>query len=789
MFQSFKFLVFYVLLLSCINSLNSFASETSDFPSDEPEIEIEIKFRIKDESNTIIGEKEVLEFQTDFNDTGIFNLSTIENDSLFTTEVESDGDNFNAFCKLWISSDSKIHLFCNFGLHNFTSGYQYIKISKKPFEHNNKNIWIIFPENSFQVKKLDFIIPFLYSDKQEINIDDKTELYELKFKFEAYNKDPLYIYGSNNNYANLDNCHHDTKEITCKIPKEKLEEILVYKNEQFKIGAMNENLGVISFDNILDITIKYENVQKQDIYLEIKEIIGAKTEIGVPVGLVTNVTNIPNFISAKFEDMKYFKKVSPRPLILFYNYTFEIDYYMKSNYTKEVVINNIHYKYNFRIQPSKFEGRIRIRYKVGYILLSYPQELIYNNSEDKTYKIMIIMDDSNLRFTDLCLIQYIRQYIYHRSPYLSCEIKNKMKVCSVSKSYFDKRQSGNYYISYNDYLNMYYDSPPIIVSLPLEINILDKYKHDPIYIGNEGKLYLKTYYNDSDPNVFDDVNIEENTKFNLSFSCGDKKYKDISCHLWKNLENVVFIFCQLKESLINNDRYINTEETKFIYNKLEIPIRQKNDISFVQIDKSIPFLSSKTQTINLEEGINTYYLKFNVENYQNEKIIFRKSYSEVQLFLDKCSVENKELACPFNKSELGGHHFEYNSDMEFYIYYPYINYTGEPVIPIPTVDLIFIKYNLPKIDLKITISKLLDKYIDELNIITYEVETNVTNISNLVSEILNLNFEYADGPKRHECFFKKTNENPLYLLCYSRDRCNNVSVYLSEIKEEIELIL
>ena len=171
----------------------------------------------------------------------------------------------------------------------------------------------------------------------------------------------------------------------------------------------------------------------------------------------------------------------------------------------------------------------------------------------------------------MSLIQYVQQ----SSSYLRCEIKNKMKVCSVSKSYFDKRQSGNYYISYNDYLNMYYDSPPIKVSLPLEINILDDYKYDPIYIGNKGKLYLKTYFNDTEPNIFNGVNIEENTKFNLSFSCGDKKYKDISCHLWKNLENVVFIFCQLKESLINNDSYINIEGTKFIYNKLEILIIQK----------------------------------------------------------------------------------------------------------------------------------------------------------------------------------------------------------------------
>jgi len=134
-----------------------------------------------------------------------------------------------------------------------------------------------------------------------------------------------------------------------------------------------------------------ENVQKQDIYSEIKKLIGGETMMGIPFGLVTNVTDIPNFISSKFDDMKYFKKISGRPLILFYNYSFEIDYNMKSNYTKEVVLDNIHYKYNFRIQPSIFKSRISARGRGTNILLFYPQELIYKNDGEK-FKIIYIMN-------------------------------------------------------------------------------------------------------------------------------------------------------------------------------------------------------------------------------------------------------------------------------------------------------------------------------------------------------------------------------------------------------------
>ena len=499
---------------------------------------------------------------------------------------------------------------------------------------------------------------------------------------------------------------------------------------------------------------------------------------------VSNVTEIPNLISAKFDDMKYFKNVASRPLILFYNYDFEIDYIMKSNYTKEVIISDIHYKYNFRIQPSQFEGRIKVSQNGSNVLLSYPQELIYDD-QDEAFQIIFIMNEPKLE-TITKLLQYTQIYPNN----FECDDLNKMKICSISKSYFDRLQSGNYYPThYHNYQSrIYYDSSPIKVTLPLKINIYDYSEYEQIYIGNKGKLYLKTYYNDTDPKVFNDDNIEENTKFNLSLSCGEKNYEGILCNFWKNTENVVYIFCQLKENLNNNDNYINIKETKFIYNNLEIPISQKDKIYFVQLEKSIPFFYSKSQTINLEEGKNTYNLKFNVENYHNEKIIIRRNQFAIELFLDKCSAENNILTCSFDKSELGGNYFdrkERDGDMNFYLYYPYINSTGEPLIPISNIDKVLIKKNTPKIDLKIRINTLLSKYIDDLNFYAYKLETDVINISNLESDFFMLNFEHDSGPRIHQCYFKKSNNNPLYLLCYNEGKGNDT--FLSEIKEEMVL--
>ena len=141
-------------------------------------------------------------------------------------------------------------------------------LDKISFPHNNYSITIEQNESIIFEQYYDNI-PFLYSDKQIININENEDEYILKFKIEMYNKNPLYIYGSYNNYAILEKCESDTEELTCKIKKEKIEEFLVKKNEQFKIGAINDTIGIIPLEHILNITINYENVQKVDIYLEL----------------------------------------------------------------------------------------------------------------------------------------------------------------------------------------------------------------------------------------------------------------------------------------------------------------------------------------------------------------------------------------------------------------------------------------------------------------------------------------------------------------------------------------
>ena len=321
----------------------------------------------------------------------------------FTTELLDINDHnikYKTNCRIWKPNDDFVRIICNLD-ENLKSSTEMLILNSTSFDYKKYKIHIK-QDKAFQYHQYEHDIPFLYSDKQIIKINDETS-YDLKFKSEVFKDNILYIYGSHNNYAILENCQSTEKEVNCKITKEKIEEILTINNEQFKIGAIEDNIGVIPFDHILSITINYENVKKEEIYLKIIRTIGGTTEKGTPFAWETNITEFPTFISQKFDDSNkgyfkkgYFKKISGRSLLLFSDFNDETKQSLNATIDKEQIIDNIHYKYIFRIQPCSFEDIYSVSGTGTNILLIYPQKIDFSSTSETPIVIRFIADKPDL---------------------------------------------------------------------------------------------------------------------------------------------------------------------------------------------------------------------------------------------------------------------------------------------------------------------------------------------------------------------------------------------------------
>ena len=312
---------------------------------------IDIKVKENDNLNPIkIGEKGILYFITNYNDTerNIFNTSDIEEKTQFETMIYDNIKSKMISCRLWKSYNDNIIIICKLNSHDLALNV--FKLEKVSFDYNEYTINIFF-ECSFIFDKRNYEIPFLYSDKQIIDIKDDIESYNLKFKIEAYNNELLYLYGEVNNFLILDKCKTNEKELNCEISKQKLEEILVKNNEQFRVESPHGGY-LLKFTGVSNIIINHKISKKEDIYIGITGPLTNESSINLPFGFKTNVTNIPN-IHSDIQGNCYFKKFNENPLL----FLCRLDKYPKErifkfgNITNEMILNNLHYKYNFRIQP------------------------------------------------------------------------------------------------------------------------------------------------------------------------------------------------------------------------------------------------------------------------------------------------------------------------------------------------------------------------------------------------------------------------------------------------------
>ena len=140
-------------------------------------------------------------------------------------------------------------------------------------------------------------IPFLYSDKQIINITDDISSYELKFKIGKFNNEKIFLKGFGYNSIVLYNYKIENKELIFEINKEKLEEILQAEEEHFLISTYINFFETINITTISDIIIRKENIFKKLIQITITKLLTQTGSLNEFFAYETDITFMSNIIS------------------------------------------------------------------------------------------------------------------------------------------------------------------------------------------------------------------------------------------------------------------------------------------------------------------------------------------------------------------------------------------------------------------------------------------------------------------------------------------------------------
>ena len=418
---------------------------------------------VSDEENNQeidIGKNGIVYFITkDKDENNIFNGNNLEEKTQFkTTITDINSNNYDVICRLWKPINENIRIFCELNK-DITS--QNIKLNSSSLKYNHHKIEIISQMNFFmKIKQLGTIIPFIYSDKQTIEIEKENNSYEIKLKVLEYNNEQLILLNPqiNNeeemNNKFLDNCNHKENNLICQISKEKIEQILGYSGQEFRLNYLDSNRGILGeLRNIFNIKINYNSIEKENIYIGITKLLGNKLSTNNYIAYETNVTSMDNIITNKFLYNNIpclMKKDTEKPLLMICKFVNEGEKYI-GKITEEIKLNNISIKYNLLIQPRDTEDKIEIKGNSGTILFAYPMELDFTLNDK------------------LSINYYINNNEYYNSVRinpdsnndLECENLGNIKKCNVRKEHFLNTPTGYYYTYHKNDFGEFSISPEL----------------------------------------------------------------------------------------------------------------------------------------------------------------------------------------------------------------------------------------------------------------------------------------------------------------------------------------
>ena len=277
---------FFMTSTYYLNHLNGYSQiyEIDDFLVYMPEPEkINIKINIKDEDNKNlikIGTNGILHFMTDYYDKeNILDQSILDNETFTLDFTDSERTRkYKSSCKLWKSNNTSVILICK--LNKVLEKEKQIIYLKKENEtfiiKELYNVSLNYLAKNITVKQLKKALPFIYSNKYEIDLNQSVENYSFVFNhyyYSNYYSSPirLYLYKTDMKSASLNITRYTIDKIYCNIKKNVIIEILSFSGEKFNIALISESEGLYIF-NYVEIVINYK-VEKQEISLSIGQLL------------------------------------------------------------------------------------------------------------------------------------------------------------------------------------------------------------------------------------------------------------------------------------------------------------------------------------------------------------------------------------------------------------------------------------------------------------------------------------------------------------------------------------
>ena len=280
-----------------------------------------------------------------------------------------------------------------------------------------------------------------------------------------------------------------------------------------------------------------------------------------------------------------------------------------------------------------------------------------------------------------------------------------------------------------------------------------------------------------EPYVYHIDDTEKKPCFESIISNGKEDY-NVKCGLWsKDLSSEVIIFCNIESNIPSGDYYILLNETNtFTYKDYDVTLQNCDKVKFTKLEKNIIDLYSNSQSIQINDGVDSYELRFNIVSYNQEPLFAN------YLPLDNCRTENNILICTIAKSDILAYLTTIDSEVIIDCIDKNNNITYFPLIPIIKINM----KGYPKKDIFVGIKKLLSNVNGCGAYIAYETDvTDVSNFYNFGNSQFSLPFMKKENETAIEvkiyCSFVKYENNPLFLLCKME---NEGTFWLKEIEQE-----